>query len=213
MEIILDLDDFSPVRHGFGYIKKLKEHYPDLKVTMFTPALDEAVLEKKIDQKRLDKWVELVKDCSWIEIAVHGFLHVKGEMDCSYKEAMNIISSCEKVLHKMGLPHKKIWKSPYWITSDDAYRALRDMGYVVAVDTNQDLPKIEGLKMYVYDKSTHEYLTDCKLDRVKYHGHIGGDFYNDISLTIDQLTSMPEDATFLTISEYIKKYGVITGKE
>lgn len=209
MQLVIDVDDLSPSKPGLELLMRLKQHYPALKVTCFTPAMDQAVAQKKMPEDKLLEWAKIVSSLDWIEIAPHGFLHFEHEMELTYKQTRDVIVACEEVFKKIGLPFVKIWKSPHWQTSKEAYQALRDAGYVVAVDKNQPIPQIPGLKMYVYDKSLEQPLTkeDMEQEVIKWHGHIGGTFYNDISWCVDAVTTAPTDAEFLTISEYIEKYG------
>lgn len=207
--IVVDVDDLSPVKLGLETLIKMREHYPNFKVTAFTPALDQSIAQGKTKEKKLKEWADLVKQYDWLEIAPHGFLHLKEEMLCDYDSAVKIIKGCEAVFKKIGLPFVKIWKSPYWQTSKETYEAMRDHGYVVAVDKNQELPDVPGLEVYIFNKSLEEPFNGQEEDVVKWHGHVGGTFYNDISLCAHSITTAPTDARFLTISEYLKEYGTI----
>lgn len=208
MEIVVDLDDFSPTKPGMEYLTMIREHFPNFKVTLFTPALDQAFVFKKTTEDKVKEWASIVRGLDWIEIAPHGLIHMKGELVGSRDKIDTLINAVEEAFErKWELPYQKIWKSPYWETSPTGYEALRDKGYIVAVDKNQPLPTVEGLKMYVYDESIADPLPQDKTV-VKYHGHIGGDYPpNDISTCMEQLLDMPTDATFLFVSEYIAKYG------
>lgn len=209
MKIVLEVDDLAPSKPGLELLFQLKEHYPQLQVTCFTPALDEKVANNQMPEKQLLKWAEILRNNPWIEIAPHGLVHVNHEMECSYDEAKNIIQACEDAFNKINVPFVKIWRSPYWQTSIEAYEALRDSGYVVCVDKNQPLPNIPGLEMFIFNKSLEQPFTeaDMSAEVIKWHGHIGGKFYNDISWSINAITTAPEDAEFLKVSEYIKLYG------
>lgn len=208
MQIVVDVDDLSPSKPGLDILLQVKEHYPNFKITCFTPAMDQGVVKKQVTREKLDEWVALLKKYPWIEIAPHGFLHVKQEMEVDYEQAKQIIKGCEAVFENLGLPYVKVWKSPYWQTSLECYKALRDLGYVVAIDKNQPIPAVSGLKYYVFNKSLEEQFKDEPQEAlVKWHGHVGGVFYNDVSWCADSLTSAPSDAKFLTISEYLQIYG------
>lgn len=209
MEIVVDVDDLSPVKLGLETLIQMREHYPNFKVTCFTPAMDQALPAGKLKESKVIEWAKLLRQYDWIEIAPHGFLHLKEEMLCDYDSAVKTIKGCEAMFRKLELPFVKIWKSPYWQTSIETYTAMRDHGYVVAVDKNQELPNVPGLEVYIFNKSLEQPFDGSEEDIVKWHGHVGGTFYNDISLCAHSLTTAPVDATFLTISEYLKKYGTI----
>lgn len=207
-KIIFDVDDFSNCKPGIEIILKIKEHYPNFKITCFSPSFNDTdAYDKNKIPKQLKKWSKLLEIFDdWIEICPHGLLHTEHEMECSYKEATDIIKSCENIFNKLGIKFKKIWKSPYWQTSLDAYKALKDLGYVVAVDKNETVPLIDGLQYYQYNKCISTPFNETE-DIIKAHGHVAGKYINDISLCVDNIMTMPQDAEFLTISEYIKQYG------
>ena len=205
--IIVDVDDLSPSKPGLDMLLAVKDHLPNFKVTCFTPAMDQGIIKKQVTIEKVEEWTTLLKKYPWIEIAPHGFLHIEHEMEVNYADANKIIDGCEHMFDKIKLPYVKIWKSPYWQTSLDCYMALRDRGYVVAIDKNQPIPNISGLKYYVFNKSLEEPFTKTEPEIVKWHGHVGGTFYNDISWCAASLSTTPTDAKFLTISEYLELYG------
>ena len=204
MKAIVEVDDLSAMKPGLETLIRLKEHYPDFKITCFTPAVGQETVTNKLPDKKRKEWADLIKGYDWIEICPHGLLHMEHEMECNYAEATKIIEACEKSFDKIELPYKKIWRSPYWQTSEAAYQAIRDKGYIAAIDRNQPYPKTEGLKTYVWNKSLEQPIEEHEVSgTVKWHGHVGGDFYNDISQCTASLLTMPEDTEFLTISQYL----------
>jgi hypothetical protein len=77
---ILDFDDLSPTKPGLEKLLKLKEHYPSFRCTCFAPAFNHHVFTRKLKVKKFKKWGELIrKESDWLEIAPHGFAHLRGE--------------------------------------------------------------------------------------------------------------------------------------
>ena len=223
-KIVLDMDDYSVSCPNFELLMKLKEHFPSFKVTLFTIPLDMMLLSDKIKMPQFLSWVEMLKEYQdWVEIAVHGFIHDKKEMLVDYKRAKLTLKASENMMtqikkkekvrfigsrnkkYKFDIPYKKIFKAPGWQMSDDAYKAARDMGYVVAIDRNKPSPEIENLKTYKYNWSIEEpFPEDFRI--IKGHGHMYG-MQNDLQACYQNLLTLPTDAEFLFISEYLKLYG------
>ncbi|MCK9370676.1 DUF2334 domain-containing protein [Candidatus Dojkabacteria bacterium] len=202
MRLILDLDDFSPVRSGLECLQTIKEHFPKFKVTLFTPAANQLLITGKFTKDKYKEWTKIIRSFDWIEICPHGFGHLQKEMDTTKDEATKIIENCEKVFKDIDLPYKKIWKSPFWQTSKDAYEVLRDKGYTVATDPNQPDPKIEGLKQYQYDWSIEKPIP--KQELIKAHGHVDT-MDNSIERCYTNILDLPTDTEFLFISEYLNE--------
>ncbi|MAG44714.1 hypothetical protein CL633_02390 [bacterium] len=219
--IIIDLDDYCLTSPNFNYILRLKSHFPKFKITLFTVPLDPTIMTARNTMKQYVDWAKMLQEYQdWIEIVPHGFMHNKGEMLVEYQQAKDIIKASENMFtqvkfrekrflighknkkYKLDIPYKKIFKAPKWEMSDDAYRAARDMGYVIGVDRNQPSPKIENLNTYKYNWSIEEPFPEDYMV-VKGHGHMVG-MNNDLALCYENLLKMPTDAVFMTISEYLK---------
>lgn len=223
-KVVLDLDDFSVTSPNFEYILKLKEHYPNLKITLFTIPLDKFILSGKIKMDTYMRWAEMIHAYSdWLEIAVHGFTHDKPEMVVPYKQAKDTLKAAERMFSKIkffekrrfwgnkwkkyypNIPYKKIFKAAGWMMSDDAYKAARDMGYVVGVDRNQPTPQIDGLETYKFNWSIDEPFPK-EYPIMKAHGHMYATpaVQNDILTCFENLLTIPSDVEFLTISEFLQ---------
>lgn len=210
--LVLDFDDLELGKPGLEMVLKVKDHYPGLKVTFFMTPAAENLLNGNIKPAQYREWVEHLKQYDWIEVCPHGFAHMGHEMKwyknnrgnvkmVDYQVANEIIDASEHTFNDLGLPFKKIWKSPHWETSPDAYKALWDRGYVVAVDPNQDIPL--GGPIYLYNWSINEEIPD--VDFIKGHGHMFDPYsnLNAIQNCFPQLLSMPTDAQFKFVSEVV----------
>ncbi len=200
---ILDFDDLSSNTPSINYLFMLKEHYPKLKVTLFTCLLDNLTILSKIRLDKIKEWAKGISRCDWIECCPHGLFHLRKEMESDYKGAKKHIKLTESIFKKEGLPFKKIWKSPFWETSDEAYKALMKMGYVVATDPNQSQPAIVGLRTYQHNWSIEREIPK-DITEVRGHGHMYT-MENSVGRCFQNLMRMPEDAGFKFISELYEK--------
>lgn len=199
--VILDIDDFT-LGTALANLKKIKEHYPNFKCSVFMIPCNMSLLTGDLPYDKYKEWAEIVREnLDWIEICLHGFGHTEGEMLVDKKKAKMIVKAGENMLKDLGLPHANIFKAPFWQMSDDAYKVLKGMGYTVAVDRNQPMPKIKGLKTYVFNWSIEEIMPE--IPTVKAHSHCYGTS-NDIGLCMGNLFQLPESVEWLFISEYLK---------
>jgi len=199
---ILDFDDFIIGRPGFELLQKLKEHYPDFKCTLFTLGFHLGILTRNVKLEKFKKWGQLVKENQdWIEIAPHGFSHIKGEMLETRKDRIEIIiKSIERIFDEFGFNWIKVFKAPYWEISKEAEGVLKDMGYTLAIDRNN--PKIQSdIPVYVFNWSIHELLPNYPI--IKGHGHLAGS-NNGLERCLPNLLKIPPNAQFKFISEYLK---------
>lgn len=228
--VVLSLDDYCLSKLPFDNLLPLKEHYPNLKVTLFTIPYDNG-LERRVTIDKLIEWAELTKSFDWIEIAVHGFAHIQEEFNVDKNEAEALIQGAENMFSsftvtkprkwiwfgpdwlkkrkeriELNIPHSKIFKAPRWQCSKEAYEVLRDHGYTVAVDRNQPVPDTKDLKKYIYNWSIEEPIPDA-YKVIKGHGHIAAGMANDLDRCYGNLLNLPTDARFLFLSEYLKEYG------
>lgn len=216
-EAVMDVDDFGFLLPGYDDLLRLKKSLPGLRITCFTiPVPKEFYHNENAQQMEISKyrrWAELVNEQDWIEIALHGFSHVHHELETSYDKTMQLLQATENLWNSIGLKYSKIFKAPYWQYSYDALVALRDRGYTVAIDRNHPRPTPDGLRTYVYNWSFEEPLPQGrpisdKIAPLKGHGHFTGNNKNNIADTLaNVLHWLPEETKFLTISEYLEKYG------
>lgn len=209
VEVVMDVDDFGYLLPGYDDLLRLKKSLPRFKITCFTiPIAKEfynPVNAKHFTTEKYKKWAAIVNEQDWIEVAIHGFSHIHNEMETSYEKTMLTLQATENFFKEIGLNFSKIFKAPYWQYSYDALVALRDRGYVVAIDRNHPRPVPPGLKTYVYNWSFEEPLPDE--NPLKGHGHFTGQNSNNIAETLPNiLHHLPPATKFLTIGEYIEKY-------
>lgn len=208
--VVMDVDDFGYLMPGHDDLLRLKKSYPNFKITAFTIPLPKEFYApenaKHFQIAKYRDWAKIVNELGWIEVAIHGFSHVHNEMETSYDKATQLLEATENLFEQVGLKYSKIFKAPYWQYSYDALMALRDRGYIVAIDRNYPRPVPDGLKTYIYNWSFEEPLALAPV--IKGHGHFTGQNTNNIATSLGNiLRTLPADASFMTIGEYHKKYG------
>lgn len=206
VQTIIEVDDFGFLLPGFDDVLRLKESFPNFKMTAFTipfPHQFFGANSKMFKKEKYKQWAKIVNSYEWLEIAIHGFYHLPFEFDCSYQKAETAIKAWENLFEEIGLKYSKIFRAPYWQYSYDALMALKDAGYTVAIDRNHPRPVPEGLKTYMYNWSFEEAMPVA--DFIKGHGHFVGKNKNNIKECLaNMLNQIPPDAKFITLGDYLK---------
>jgi len=204
---VCEADDLGHLLPGLDTLTKIKEMYPKFKFTAFTVPMPKQILIKEnvkhFSEEGYKKWAKVINSFDWLEIAVHGLFHTKKEFTKDYDYTMTQIDAIENTFKRIGLNYKKIFKAPYWQYSWWALKALRDRGYIIALDRNHPLKVPEGCKTYYYNWSFEEPAP--QEDIIKGHGHMyGGQIENDLDRCFANISgTIPTNSDFLTISEYL----------
>lgn len=203
----LEIDDFGLLMPGLDDLLRIKKHYPGFKITCFTVPMPKEFFykqnQKHFNKAKYEQWAKIVNSYDWIEVAMHGFGHTKEEFDCTYEKATNMITAAENLWNEVGLKYVKIFRAPYWQYSYDAIHALRDKGYIVAIDRNNPRPVPQGTKVYIYNWSFEERVLP-KVDIIRGHGHMfnTGGVKNSLSQCYANITKwIPPGASFGFTSE------------
>lgn len=201
----LDFDDFSVLNNRLDLLLRLKESYPNLKVSLFTIPYD-LPFETDVSAKLLrDKTLkELKKHLDWLELIPHGIIHMPKEFEqCTYDTMKNyIFDAIDEAFRKDGLPYVKGFKAPYWLWNKHVVKALDEEGWWGAIDRNQDM--ISTKRFYKYTHSIAEPFFKAKEQTVmKLHGHITPED-NGIERCFFNLFKMDTDAEFKFASELVE---------
>jgi hypothetical protein len=204
--ICLDLDDYSILNNRLDLLIKLKEHFPNLKVTAFTIPYDyqsEGNIGGRIMRATTLKAVQ--KELDWIRIVPHGLLHLDREFEkCTYETMMeNVIPAIDEAFKKDGLPYVKGFKAPQWLWNEEVIRALDEVGWWGAIDRNQ--PQMLKTKTFFrYSHSIDEPFWESDRELLKLHGHIAGPEKNNLERCFFGLMKMPSDAKFVYADELLQ---------
>lgn len=226
---VLDFDDFSLSAPNFDRLLKLKEYFPNFKVTLFFYPYDETMFAGIASIDKYVEWTQMVKKhLDWIEIAAHGFGHQVTEFqdrkmtektllafdkmttEIVYKKSQAWLPWKKKEKISIGLPYAKIVKGPKWQVGEEAYEYFKENDWLVAVDRNQARPNIKDLRTYVYNWSIEE-EPPLEYKIIKGHGHLTNTTPNSLSWEhcFLNILKLPADIEFLFISEYDKRYNKV----
>jgi hypothetical protein len=145
--VIFDLDDFAlpAERNCLPELLKLKEKFPNLKVTLFAIPFYEDKTQNLFFNRVVDKYGD------WIELGVHGYYH-DSNFECKewgYDEALKKIEKA----YNFGC-FRKLFKAPGWQISRDTYSACKKLDFIVAdhkesVYTEPGVPNSERRPKYL----------------------------------------------------------------
>lgn len=202
---VLDIDDASVLGTRWDLLLKLKEFYPNLKVTLFWIPYDYKLEMGTLRIMRKERLRQLQENKDWIEIAPHGIVHYDREFEKADRIAMEkYLDSIEGELAKDGITPTKLFKAPQWLWNQDVVDVLNERGWAGAIDRNQP-NMLKTKKFYKYSHSMEEpFWLDSK-DLIKLHGHMSLPSINNIDSCFLNLMKMPhEDIEFKFASEFIE---------
>jgi len=202
MIVTLDLDDGSILRNRWDLLTKLKEMYPQLKLSLFWIPFD-FELEKSMLKINRDERLKQIKDnLDWIELIPHGLSHIPAEFQNCDKETMKmVLGAIDECMVRDGLPYVKGFKAPFWLWTQDVVDVLDSEGWFGATDRNQpDMPRPK--KNYIYTHSIHE-VFPLDAEFLGLHGHMTPPSENALESCITNLVKLPRNAEFKFVSEVI----------
>ena len=206
--ISLDLHDFSVLRSRFDLFLTLKDHYPDLKLSLFTIPYDyELEMSDMLRVMKDDYLKKIEENKDWLEFIPHGLTHFPREFEKSDRDTM--IAYCQNEIPemvKMGFPEERIVRgfcAPKWLWNKDVVDVLNGNGWWGAVDRNQP-DMLRPKRYYIYTHSIDEpyWLSNQKL--VKLHGHMTPPSRNNLEENILKLLKMPIKADWKFASELVE---------
>lgn len=196
MKISLEYDDFSPLNHRFDLLEKLRERYPDFKVTMFTVPweirLSPDTKGTPITEKKYKPWVDRVKKAQkegWLNIAIHGLTHNINEFEkLGYDETKKRVVIAQKMFANVGIETNGMFKAPFWLLTEEGKLAVEDLGLKVMEDgyynwnLKDEMPK--GKKLIA-------------------HGHIHDTMGNGLDESYFRLIKVPKEAEWVHLKDMI----------
>jgi hypothetical protein len=199
MKVAIEYDDFSAVNHNLVVLERMKEHLPNLKVTLFTVPFEIRFCSNLQDSAPLvlpkfKPFVKAINSLDWIEIALHGLTHAPMEFaELSYEGAMKRITVGMKMFENAGITNfAKIFKAPQWALSREAKRAAQDMGFVVLEDN-----------YYNWNLANDEPNADAKEPFIM-HGHVQETMGNGMEESMHRVLRLSPDTEFLFLSDIFK---------
>ena len=199
MNISLDFDDMGPLNHRFDLFNMLRDRYPNIKVTMFTIPWDIRLnpngMETPITDKEHAPWCATVRQAikdGWMEVMIHGLTHAPREFEkLTYQEAKNRVLVAQKMFMNVKIPYQYYFKAPQWLISDDARKAITDLGFKVVDD-------------HYYNWNIKDEMPKKKIKLIA-HGHIQDEpsTMNGIDQSFIRLCKIPATAKWKFLSENI----------
>jgi len=202
-KVVLDIDDPTVFFCNWDKLIRLKERYPQFKVSFFFVPFDfenEKSLQHTLRANGLKK---LKKNLDWIQLIPHGVAHLPQEfLNVPKKDLPLIFNAINEFMNDDGLPYEKGFKAPQWLYNQDLVDFLDEKGWWMGVDRNQpNAPRTK--KFYEYGYSIDEPFWESKDEVWKLHGHMGGPSENNIEDCFLNLLKIPLDAEFHFVTDFI----------
>lgn len=206
MIVSLDLHDFSVLRSRIDYLQMLKEHHPNLKLSMFTIPFDyEYELSPLKVQRPIGlEWIADNKD--WLEIIPHGIIHSFGEFKEMNETGMDkYIASVKDELAKDGMTAVDGFCAPNWLWNEQVVKSLDKHGWWGAVDPNQPM-MLKTNRFYRYNLSIDQRFWKHPGPVWKLHGHMTAPSSNglDDEIVMNLIKHLPRDAEYKFASELVE---------
>lgn len=205
--ISFDLHDFSILRNRFDLLLTLKEHYPEMKVSLFTIPYDYPYELSDMRIVKEDAIRKIWDNKDWMEFIPHGLTHIPKEFEKADRDLTKAyLNNVVIEMIKSGLPEDRIVKgfcAPFWLWNQDVIDVLDEEGWWGAVDRNQP-EMLKTKRFYTYTHSIHEpfWLSNQKV--IKLHGHMTAPAENDLDSCLIKLLKLPEKAEWKFVSEMVE---------
>lgn len=207
--VSLDFHDLSLGNTNMYYVEKLREQYPDFKVSMFYIPVDSNYQIMPEMQEESKKLIQKAVREGWMELIPHGLTHVFKEFEKVDAKTMELVlKAYEEHFKELELPYVKGFCPPHWIISKEAIKVLDDHGWWLAVDRNQpDMPRAKKSYEYNWDianpfpDEARGIYEEHPADIVMGHGHISLPSRNSITETFINLTRIPAEYKWVFVSE------------
>lgn len=203
--VVLELDDFSVLRNRMDLLTALKEHYPKLKVSMFTIPFDYEYETSmlRIQRPKALEWIK--NNLDWIQIIPHGLTHIPREFEKADRETVEMaFQGIADTFENDGLPYERGFKAPQWLWNQNVVDWLNYNGWWGAVDRNQP-EMLRPERYYEYDFSIHEPFWESDKEVLKLHGHMTLPSENNLEDCLLNLFKLPNDVDFEFVTQHLEK--------
>ena len=201
-KVCLDLHDFSVVHNRLDLLLKLKEHFPNFKVSLFTVPIDKTE-DWGSSLIREESLRRIKSNLDWIQIIPHGLNHEKSEAlmwDYAHTSGF-ILPLIREVFDRDELPFINGFCAPHWRWSGGVVMALDEWEWWGAIDRNKEMPCPK--RFYKYNFLLNEPFWESNLDVLKLHGHIYGT-KNDVGWCFDNLLELPLDTEWHFVTDFLE---------
>lgn len=184
----------------------LKEHHPNLKLSLFSIPFDYEYELSTIRTQRESNSQWIQENKHWMEIIPHGITHVFKEFGKMSESGMeSYIESVAGEFAKDNLEIVNGFCAPNWVWNENVVNALNTHGWWGAVDRNQP-HLLRPNKFYRYNLSIDEPFWKHPGPVWKLHGHMTGPSKNGLSeeIVINLIKHLPVDAEYRFASELVE---------
>jgi len=164
--LCIDLDDLKQDEFNSYLYASLQVLVPDIKITHFF-----------IPYYCSPKFIQQISNqFPWMQFVPHGIQHKFKEFEnISYAEMITHLTDLENIYKECLVVHGM--KAPHWAMGQEAYRALHERDWWVAVDQDEVVPF--NLTYYKHNCGIHHSFMSYK-QLIKAHGHTTGVCQNGI---------------------------------
>lgn len=202
MKISFELHDGSVLRNNYELLLKLKEHIPELKVSLFFIPYDYEVEMSQMSLQRKAKLKLLKDNLDWIRLYPHGLMHIPREFEKADTKTMELaLKAIDEVFTRDELPYSKGFCAPFWLWNKEVTGVLDKNGWFGAIDRNQP-DMIKTKKTYTYTHSLEEDFSQVTTD-LALHGHMTLPSENNLEDNLLNLLKIPK-GEFVFIDEFVK---------
>jgi len=195
--VILDFDDFGESVNSLDLLFRMRAHWPQFKVTLFT-----------VPMHCSKEFLRAVKEIPWIQLAIHGWEHKP--VECEEWSALNakahVVNALEWGVFVRG------FKAPQWRLGPGILEALKEQGDFWVADNadpasnpfGHDKPKE---LMYYYANGKDLIPGTFSNDYDREHGHINClDAHNDIRQMFHGfIEKYPKETKFHFIDDVVRQ--------
>ncbi len=201
-QVCLGLHDFSVVNNRLDLLLKLKQYFPDFKVSLFTVPYDEPqdwgpflLLEEFLTQ--------IKENLDWIQIIPHGLQHKGREMRGMESSQFKLcLLRIEQLFKKNDIPYINGFCAPHYAWSSDVVRVLDEMGWWGAIPRDKVIPTPK--RFYKFSHIINEPFWESKDPALKLHGHVYGT-KSDLGKCFDNLLKLPIDTDWHFCTDFLEE--------
>ena len=190
MKVCLGLHDFRTTSN-LDLLLKLKEHFLDFKVSLFTiPMSGKAELEKHLD---------------WMQFIPHGLYHGPREaLEWDYAHFKHeVVPAIEAAFKENELPLTRGFAAPHWRWSNGVVKALDDLEWFGCISPARP-GMLSTQRFYTYDYPIDEPFYNTPGDVLRLHGHITTT-RNALGPCFDNLMKLPKDVEWRYVTDFLEE--------
>lgn len=204
-KVTFDLDDSTIFFMNWDRILRLKDRYPNMKLSLFHIPFDFHAEKSLLRTMRDEGLKRLKENLDWIQLIPHGVAHLPQEFMNADRETVELsLKAINEFFTDDGLPYEKGFKAPQWLYKQDLVDVLDEQGWWMGVDRNQpNAPRTK--KYFEYNYSIDEPFWKSEEPVWKLHGHMGAPSKNNIEDCFMNLQKIPLNAEWHFVTDFLSE--------